>query len=238
MKIPAHLLALSLAVTSLVACKQSGPATEPTPQAPPRDHGRAPQSGVDYLDIPAHVMPDPAHVVHIYPPLSGRIFDLQILPGQEVKKGQAIATLQSADIAQARSDFEKAKIEVIRADRALQRGTLLLQHDVLSQADYYELEATDKAAHSEQERARQRIQEYGFSEDGVTDTVPIRAPISGVVLDIGTATGELQRSLDNATTIATIANLDTVWIVGDVFERDLDTLKDGRPVTILIPCLP
>ncbi len=238
MKIPAHLLALSLAVTSLVACKQSGPATEPTPQAPPETMVVHPQSGVDYLDIPAHVMPDPAHVVHVFPPLSGRIFDLQVLPGQEVKKGQAIATLQSADIAQARSDFEKAKIEVIRADRALQRGTLLLQHDVLSQADYYELEATDKAAHSEQERARQRIQEYGFSEDGVTDTVPIRAPISGVVLDIGTATGELQRSLDNATTIATIANLDTVWIVGDVFERDLNTLKDGRPVTILIPAYP
>ena len=58
------------------------------------------------------------------------------------------------------------------------------------------------------------------------------------MLDIGTATGELQRSLDNATTIATIANLDTVWIVGDVFERDLNTLKDGRPVTILIPAYP
>jgi cobalt-zinc-cadmium efflux system membrane fusion protein len=196
------------------------------------------QPGIDYLDIPAHVMPDPAHVVRIFPPLAGRIFDMKVLPGQEVQKGQTIAMLQSADIAQARSDFEKAKIEVLRADRALQRGTLLLQHDVLSQADFYELEATDKAAHSELERARQRIQEYGFSEDGTSDTVPIRAPISGAVLDIGTATGELQRSLDNATTIATIANLDSVWVVGDVFERDLNTVQNGRPVTILIPAYP
>ena len=162
----------------------------------------------------------------------------RVLPGQEVKKGQASPRSRAQTSPQARSDFEKAKIEVIRADRALQRGNLLLQHDVLSQADYYELEATDKAAHSELERARQRIQEYGFSEDGVTDTVPIRSPISGVVLDIGTATGEMQRSLDNATTIATIANLDTVWIVGDVFERDLNTLKDGRPVDHPHPCLP
>ena len=243
MKIPAHRLALSLAVTSLavtslVACKQSGPATQPTPQAPPETMVVHTQPGIDYLDIPAHVMPDPAHVVRIFPPLAGRIFDMKVLPGQEVQKGQTIAMLQSADIAQARSDFEKAKIEVLRADRALQRGTLLLQHDVLSQADFYELEATDKAAHSEQERARQRIQEYGFSEDGTSDTVPIRAPISGAVLDIGTANGELQRGLDNATTIATIANLDSVWVVGDVFERDLATLQNGRPVTILIPAYP
>jgi cobalt-zinc-cadmium efflux system membrane fusion protein len=146
--------------------------------------------------------------------------------------------LQSADIAQARSDFEKAKIEVLRADRALDRGKLLLAHDVLSQADYYELEATDKAAHSEQERARQRIQEYGFTEDGVTDTVPIKAPIAGAVLDIGTATGELQRSLDNAATIATIANLDAVWVVGDVFERDLGSVQVGRQVNILVPAYP
>src|ERR1700709_463041 len=110
-------------------------------------------------------------------------------------EGQTIAMLQSAEIAQARSDFEKAKIEVLRADRPLQRGTLLLQHEVLSQADFYDLEATDKAAHSELERSRQRIQEYGFSEDGVSDTVAIKAPISGAVLEIGTATGELQKSL-------------------------------------------
>jgi cobalt-zinc-cadmium efflux system membrane fusion protein len=58
------------------------------------------------------------------------------------------------------------------------------------------------------------------------------------VLDIGTATGEMQRSLDNATPIATIANIDSVWIVGDVFERDLSRVKPGRDVEIRIPAYP
>jgi cobalt-zinc-cadmium efflux system membrane fusion protein len=238
MKKTAPILVLSLAMTSLLACKETPPASEPTPQAPPELVVAHTQTGADYLEIPAHIMPDPAHVVHIYPPLAGRIFGMQVLPGQEVAKGQTIATLQSSDIGQARSDFEKAKIEVLRADRALDRGKLLLQHDVLSQADYYELEATDKAAHSELERARQRIQLYGLAEDSVADTVPIKAPIAGAVLDIGTATGELQRSLDNATSIATIANLDTVWVVGDVFERDLGSLKVGRAVDVIVPAYP
>jgi membrane fusion protein, heavy metal efflux system len=238
MKKSASILVLSFALTSLLACKEAPPASEPTPQAPPELVVAHPQSGVDYLEIPAHIMPDPAHVVHVFPPLSGRIFDMLVLPGQEVTKGQTIATLQSSDIAQARSDFEKAKIEVLRADRAFDRGKLLLQHDVMSQADYYELEATDKAAHSELDRARERIQLYGLPEDSVADTVPIKAPIAGAVLDIGTATGELQRSLDNATTIATIANLDIVWVVGDVFERDLGTIKVGRTVNVLVPAYP
>jgi len=235
------LLALSLSVAPLTACKSTPPPVSNEQQ--PSNVGVETsvahvQSSTDYLEIPARISADPSRVVHIYPPLSGRILGMKVLPGQEVKKGDAIAELQSSDIAAARSDFEKAKIEVLRADRALARGKLLLDHEVLSQADYYELEATDQTAHSELERSRQRIRELGFSEDGTSDEVALRSPISGVVLDIGTATGEMQRSLDNATTIATVANIDSVWIVGDVFERDLASVKPGREVEVLVPAYP
>ncbi len=197
---------------------------------------RQPDAGV--LEIPAKVTADPTKVVHIYPPLSGRILDLKVLPGQEVQRGQTLAMLQSGDVAQARSDFEKAKIEVLRADRALDRGKLLLQHEVLSQADYYELEATDQADHAELERTRQRIRELGFSETDTSDMAAIQSPITGTVLDLGASTGELQRSLDNATPIATIANLDTIWVVGDVFERDLESLKKAESVQVIVPAYP
>jgi cobalt-zinc-cadmium efflux system membrane fusion protein len=234
------MLLLALLVAPLTACKNAPP---PQAESQPTNVGVETavvhsQQSTNYLQVPARVMADPSHVVHIYPPISGRIFDLRILPGQEVTKGQAIAQIQSNDVAVARSDFEKAKIEVMRADRALNRGKILLSHEVLSQGDYDELEATDKVAHSELERARQHIHELGFSEDGTSDEVALRVPISGVVLDIGTATGEMQRSLDNATSIATIANIDSVWIVGDVFERDLAVLKPNREVEILIPAYP
>jgi cobalt-zinc-cadmium efflux system membrane fusion protein len=234
------LLLLSLIALPLTACK-STPA--PTAENQPSNVGVETaiahvQHSTDYLEVPARVSADPSRVVRIFPPLSGRMIGLRVLPGQEVKKGDVIAQLQSSDIASARADFEKAKIEVLRADRALTRGKLLLQHDVLSQADYYELEATDQTAHSELERTRQRIHELGFAEDGVSDDVALRSPISGVVLDIGSAAGEMQRSLDNANAIATIANIDSVWIIGDVFERDLASLKPGREVEIHLPAFP
>jgi cobalt-zinc-cadmium efflux system membrane fusion protein len=234
------LLLLSLLVAPLTACKSTPPpavGNQPTNVGIETTTAHIQQS-TDYLEVPARISADPSQVVRVFPPLSGRILGLRVLPGQEVKKGDVIAQLQSSDIAAARADFEKAKIEVLRADRALTRGKLLLQHEVLSQADYYELEATAQTAHSELERTRQRIHELGFAEDGVSDEVALRAPISGVVLDIGTATGEMQRSLDNATTIATIANIDTVWIVGDVFERDLASVRPGREVEIRVPAYP
>lgn len=233
------LSALALSVLPLTACKHTPPAAEKQPTNVGVETAVVhPTVSTDYLEVPAHIMADPAHVVHIYPPLSGRIYGLTILPGQNVVKGQAIAQLQSNDIAVARSDFEKAKIEVIRADGALARGKLLLAHDVLSKADFAELQATDDVAHSELERARQHIHELGFAENSTADTVALRAPISGAVLDIGTATGEMQRSLDNATSIATIANLDTVWVVGDIFEKDLASVRPGRTVDIVIPAYP
>ncbi|QNI36000.1 efflux RND transporter periplasmic adaptor subunit [Edaphobacter albus] len=235
------LLLLALIAMPIVACKSSAPASTDAQQ--PANAGIETaiahmKQGTDFLELPAHIEADPSRVVRVFPPLSGRMLGLRVLPGQEVKKGDVVATLQSSDIAAARSDFEKAKIEVLRADRALTRGKLLLDHEVLSQADYYELEATDQSAHSELDRARQRIHELGFSENNTSDEVALRAPISGVVLDIGTATGEMQRSLDNATPIATIANIDSVWTVGDVFERDLATLKPGREVQVVVPAYP
>ncbi len=196
------------------------------------------QKVVDRLDIPARVTANPTKVVQIFPPLSGRIVRFSVLPGQAVRAGQEIAVLQSAEIAQARSDFEKSKIQVTLADAALKRGKMLLQHEVLAAADYEQLVAAADAAHSEQERARQRIHELGFSENDNSDQAPIRTPISGVVLDTGGAAGEMQRSLDNAAPLATIANLNQVWVLGDTYQNDLASIQAGRPVTVTIPSYP
>jgi cobalt-zinc-cadmium efflux system membrane fusion protein len=184
--------------------------------------------------LPARLTANPTEMVHIYPLISGRVLSLRILPGQEVHKGETIGTLQSSEAAQARSDFEKAKIEADRADLQLNRAKELLAHDVMAQRDYDDLKALDDADHSELERARQTLHLLGFSENGTSDIVPISAPISGVVLDVGTGPGELQRSLDNATAIATIANIDSIWVVGDLYPRDQGKVRAGQTAAVTV----
>lgn len=192
------------------------------------------QEEADQLVLPARVMANPTDMVHIYPLISGRVLSLKILPGQEVRKGQKIGTLQSSDAAQARADYEKAKIEADRADLQLNRAKELLAHEVMAQRDYDDLLALDRADHSELERTRQTLHMLGFNENDTSDVIPITAPIGGVVLDVSTGPGELQRSLDNATAIATIADIDSIWVVGDLYPRDQSSIHVGQAANITV----
>ena len=45
----------------------------------------------DVLEVPGRVEVDPVHQVHIYAPLSGRLLEVRLSPGQEVRKGQTVA---------------------------------------------------------------------------------------------------------------------------------------------------
>lgn len=228
-----------LAGFGLAGCKQhAAPADADLPKVNLKVETVYARPLTDTLDLPGRVEADPVHLVHVYAPLSGRLLSMTLTPGQEVRKGQAVAVLQSGDVAQARADFDKARIESLRADHALDRGKLLVAHEVMSQAEFQDLQATDQAAHTEGERARQRIRELGFSENGTTDTTTVVAPIAGTVLEIGTAQGELQRSLETTTGIATIANLDTVWVTGDLFERDLSAVHVGESVDVAVSAYP
>lgn len=196
------------------------------------------QQMASQLVLPARIVANPTRTVHIYPPISGRILSLRILPGQQVHKGEKIGTLQSSDAGQARADFEKAKIEAGRADLQLARAKELLAHGVMAQKDYDDLKAVDETDHAELERARQALQVLGFNENSTSDIVPIVAPISGVVLDVGTGPGELQRSLDNATPIANIADIESVWVVGDLYPRDQAAVRVGQPASITVTGYP
>jgi cobalt-zinc-cadmium efflux system membrane fusion protein len=237
---PRTVLSISILFLSCLGCQDNAPISGgDAPQKAPIEvttiHA---QAVTDRLELAAQVQPDPARVVHIYSQVTGRLVELYVRPGQEVKKDETIGLIQSSEIAEARADYDKAKIEVARSDHQLDRAKLLLQHEVMAQRDYDDIEAANQAAHAELTRTIQRIHMLGFSPEGSSDTAALRAPISGAVLEIGTASGEMQRSLDNASSIATIANLDPVWILGDVFERDLGTVRSAQSVDVTLPAYP
>ena len=190
------------------------------------------------LTLGAKVQADPARSFRIFPPASGRVLAIQVKPGDTVSKGEKVASIQSADAGAAQSDLAKAQIEAERAQRAAQREKVLLDHGAVAEKDYMDAKAASDSAQAELERAKQHLSVLGMNAQSTSDDIPLRSPGRGIVLTVSAAPGEFSKSLDNADPLMTIADLSTVWIVGDVFEKDIAKVQPGTRVTVTVDAFP
>jgi len=188
----------------------------------------------DKLDLAAKVQADPTKVVRIFPPASGRVVSIEVKPGDHIQRGQTLAVLNSSDVASARSDFTKAKIEAERATRVMEREKLLFEHGAAAEKDYVDSRAQADSARAELARAQQRLDLLNVSPVADTDRVSLAAPARGVVLDVNAAPGEFSKSLESANPLITVADLDTVWVIGDLYEKDAAKVSAAMPVTVTL----
>jgi cobalt-zinc-cadmium efflux system membrane fusion protein len=233
------ILLFALAFAGCSDAKSSAASPDSTPEQSPIKTVRVqPQSVEEGIDLAAKVQPDPASVIRIFPPASGRVVSIRVRPGDHVKQGEVVAVLQSSEIATARSEFEKAKIEAERSERAAKRASLLFEHQVTSEKELEDIRAQAASARSEFLRARQRLQLLGVPELGTTDEITVHSPRNGVVLDVSAAPGELSKSLESSSPLVTLADLGTVWVVADLFEKDLVYAKTGAVVNVSFSAYP
>jgi cobalt-zinc-cadmium efflux system membrane fusion protein len=196
------------------------------------------ESVPETIELAAKIQADPTKVVRIFPPASGRVVSIEVKPGDHVRRGQVLAVLNSSDVASARSDYAKARIEADRATRAADRQKMLFEHGAAAEKDLIDARAQAESARSELERTRQRLELLNVDPGANSDRVSLVAPASGVVLDVAVAAGEFSKSLESANSLITIADLNTVWVVGDVYEKDLAKLGQGKQVTVTLQAYP
>lgn len=224
----------------LNACHQ-GPANhEPVQSAESPVHYVAvdEQRIADGIDLAAKVQADPARMFRIFPPASGRVLEIKVKPGDNVMRGEMLATIDSADAAVAQSDLTKANIEAERAQRAADREKVLLDHGAVAQKDYIDAKAAADSAQAEVARAKRHLEVLGLNANAAGDTLSLLSPSRGVVLNVNAAPGEFSKSLDNADPLITIADLSTVWVVGDVFEKDIAKVQPGTKATVTVDAFP
>lgn len=239
----ASLIAVAGVLLSPAGCTRSAgqEAASPkeNPGASPVRYVKVTQQAVpETLDLAAKVAADPTKVVRIFPPASGRVLSIAVKPGDHVRRGQTVAVLSSSDVASARSDYLKANIEAQRATRAMEREKVLFEHGAVAEKDYIDASAQAESARAELARASERLTLLNVSPSGTSDRVPLVATASGVVLDVSAAPGEYSKSLESANPLLTIADLSTVWIVGDVYEKDVAKLARGKQVTVTVQAYP
>ncbi len=184
------------------------------------------------------VNPDIARAVPVISLATGRIVEIGARLGDTVKKGQVLLRVQSADIAGAYSDYQKAVADEQLTRTQLERAQLLYDKGAISLNDLEVAQDTDAKAKVDVKTAAEKLRVLGSPNlDQPTGIVDIRAPVSGVITD---------QQVTNAAGVAglgspnpfTISDLSYVWILCDVYENDLSNVHLGEKADIVLNAYP
>jgi cobalt-zinc-cadmium efflux system membrane fusion protein len=192
----------------------------------------------EYLDLPAHMEADPTRVVHVFAPAGGRIMEMKVRSWDRVAKGQTLATLESSDLARAVADYHKALVDNQVKQKALARSEDLLAHHAISEREYQQAQGDADQAKAEAEATREQVQVFGMDPDHASTQLVVKAPRSGIVLESGGATGEFSQALSAPSPLFTIADISSIWAVGDIYERDLAGTKSGQDAQVTLNAYP
>ena len=193
---------------------------------------------VETRDLPTEVTangtvsPDVNRTIHVTSMGSGRVMELKVRLGDQVKKGQLLMTVSSPDLAGAVSDYQKARADEDLARRALDRAQLLYDRGALAAKDLEAAQNAESKSKVDVTTTEEHIRILGGDPKSPGGLIPLRAPVSGTIVEQNVAGFEGVKSLDNTPNLFTIADLTQVWVVCDVFENDLGQVHIGDPAEV------
>lgn len=177
--------------------------------------------------------------VRVFAPVAGRVDKIAGLPGSHVKEGDTLATLYSPDFAQAQADASRAISGLKLAGRTLSRLQELFEHGATAKKDVEAAEDDLAAKHSENERAQARLKQYGANLGTVDGRFPLKAPLSGIIVDKSINPGQEVRAdqmlASDAKLLAplfVISDPSRLSVTLDVTELDIAGLRPGQRIQI------
>lgn len=177
------------------------------------------------LDLPGRVVPLPDQVALVTSLVAGRIEAVSVNTGDRVRAGQPVARIASPELGTLAADLQRARTELNLQERLTERGVGTPQQLADAQATYT--------------AARQGLRSIGLSAaridalasgGGDTGSLPLVAPISGVVLERTATQGGPVASGEQ---LFRIVDLTPILVEADAYESDLRRLREGLPVEIV-----
>lgn len=190
------------------------------------------------LNANGTVTPDVNSTIHVTSQGSGRVVELKVRLGDYVNKGQELLAIQSSDLAGAFSDYQKAVADERLAQKSLDRAQLLYSHGALAEKDLQQADDTEEKARLDVQNAEQHVRLLGGDPAHPSSLIELRAPVSGTIVEQNISGFEGIKSLDNSPNLFTIADLNQVWIVCDVYENDLGDVHLGDAAEIKLNAYP
>ncbi len=186
-----------------------------------------------YLDVP------PQNKAVISPMITGYVRKINFLVGDNVRKGQIMAELESMEFIDLQQEYVelKARIEYLKDD--YERQKVLREQDAVSKKKFLMAEIDYKTAIATLDGLRSKLKMLGVNFDKldtgkIESTILLRAPISGSVKSQDTMVG---RHVDPSEEIFEIVNSDHLHLELSVYEKDVIHIKKGQKVWFRIPSL-
>jgi cobalt-zinc-cadmium efflux system membrane fusion protein len=168
--------------------------------------------------------------------VSGPVSRIAVVPGQKVQKGQPMLYVASPDYSQLRSNFLKAKDAYALAEKGYTRAKDLYEHHAIAEQNLEQAESAEVQAGSDLASVESALKVMGITDpDSLVKAppsfeVPVLAPISGEVVEQDVAVGQL---LQPATTQCfMISDTSNVWVLVNVYQKDLPYVRTGDQVDI------
>ena len=205
----------------------------------------------DVLTLTGAVQPVDSRMGHVRPLARGRITEVSVRLGDRVGAGQVLAGFDNMEAGELASQYNAAQAELARL--RIQQAATTRQAErtrnlaAIGAVPQKELEAIEAERQGQQEAIRsQESTLAGFSARlhrfGVTDpaastpsTTSIQAPFAGVVTAVHAAPGDV---VDTTSELFSIADLSRVYVVGQVYEKDLGRVQVGQSASVTVAAFP
>jgi RND family efflux transporter MFP subunit len=196
------------------------------------------------LRLPAVVEPNAYRTVVVTPIVGGRVTSVSAQLGQQVRRGQSLAQVYSPELAETQSRYLASRAELDAHERELRRTEKLVELGSASRQELERIHAEHTGAVTMVQSLRSQLTLLGLtpahveklaSPSDISATVAIPAPIDGVVTERDANVG---LNVDTTAKLFTVVDLSSVWLVGNLYERDFGRVRVGSPVTITTPAYP
>ncbi len=203
----------------------------------------ATESGAS-VRVPGSVMPNAYREVKVSPIVGGIVTKVHVALGDVARRGVPIVTLFSAELADAQTKY-LSMLAMLDADRRkLERTQQLVEIGAASRQELEDITAVRASHATEVESSRQRLLQIGLTREQiqalespsqVVSTVVVPAPIDGVITG---RTVNLGQVVAMGQELLVVTDLSDVWVVGDLYEQDFQTVRVGSEAAITAPAYP
>ena len=197
------------------------------------------------LTFPAELQFDPMNVAHLTPRVEGIVKEVRVRLGDTVEKGEVLAILESRELGTAKSNYLAALARQSLRQKTLAREERLWQKRISAEQDYLVAEQALAESRIEVRGAREALYALGLDEKTLLrlphqserslNRYQMTAPFEGQVTEQHITLGEVVRE-DRAAFV--VVDTRTMWVMAQVPERDLSTVRTGVEGLVQLTGLP